>query len=79
MGGANPYAKVTIRINGSDGSACSYPTCDQPTQFILKINKMGDITPEQENGSFDPMAATYLYYTKITKHSKMPRDARWFN
>ena len=81
MTAANPYAYVTMHLYGPNGASCSYNenSCPIPTKFKLKIDKMGSIKPVLDNGTtFDPVAATYLYYSKINKHSKIPRDSRWF-
>lgn len=83
MTSANPYATVLMKLYGEQGGSCTYdPTsCPKPTAFELRIDKLGNIKPVyKRNGryKFDPVAATYLYYSKINKHSKIPRDARWF-
>lgn len=76
-----PYAYITMSLFGKTGAACSYnaASCQQPTKFTLRVDKSGSIKPVLDNGhTFDPVAATYLYYSKINKHSKIPRDTRWF-
>lgn len=81
MSGTSPNAYVTMHLYGQNGASCSYNanSCPRPTKFKLKIDKMGSIKPVLDNGkTFDPVAATYLYYSKINKHSKIPRDTRWF-
>ena len=81
MTAANPYAYIVMKLYGKNGASCSYNanSCPIPTKFKLKIDKMGSIKPVLDNGkTFDPVAATYLYYSKINKHSKIPRDTRWF-
>ncbi len=76
-----PCAYATMFLYGKNGAACSYDAtnCARPTKFKLRIDALGTIKPVLDNGrTLDPVAATYLYYSKINKHSKIPRDTRWF-
>ena len=74
---------IITKLYGKNGASCTtnQNSCPRPTQFKLKVDKLGSIKPVyMRDGSekFDPVAATYLYYSKINKHSKIPRDTRWF-
>ncbi len=70
IAGALGPMTITLYTNGK-GKGCTYhaTNCKYPTNFIFNIQSDGKIE------TTDPMACSYLRYTKVTKASKIPTNS----
>lgn len=74
----NPKAYITIYLNGKEANSCSYnvSSCTRPNKFIFEITHSARVTPlvsTESNAKIDPIACSYLRYSKVNKFNKIPK------